>query len=74
MSFRVHLTRFSEFRGVSKEQLQEWLPEGAVDASVKGWSGSSDEERENAQGLGGTFRNVEEVNTFLNGLRTLAQG
>ena len=34
-------TRFSEFRGVSKEQLGEWLPEGAVDANVRGWSGSS---------------------------------
>ena len=74
MSFKVHVTRFSEFRGVSKEQLWEWLPEGAVDANVRGWSGSSDEERENSQGFGGSFKSLEEVEKFLTGLRTLSQG
>ncbi len=76
MRFLVHATRFSEHRGVSREQLMEWLPANAAeaDARVRSWTGSSQEERTNARGLQGTFQSVEEVEKFLAGLETLRQG
>ena len=75
MRFLVHASRFSEHRGVSREQLMGWLPENTsdADANVRGWTGSSPEERENARGLGGTFQSEEEVKAFVDGLRTLGQ-
>ena len=75
MRFLVHASRFSEHRGVSREQLMGWLPEntGDADANVRGWTGSSPEEKENARGLEGTFQSVDEVERFLDGLRTLRQ-
>ncbi|MDE2941675.1 MAG: hypothetical protein OXP10_04965, partial [Chloroflexota bacterium] len=73
MSFRIHATRFNEFRSVSKAQLLEWLPERTYGADVTGWSGSSAAEKASAEGLGGTFQSVEEVETFLAGLRTLRE-
>ena len=76
MRFLVHASRFSEHRGVSREQLMGWLPENTsdADANVRGWTGSSPEERKSAQGLGGSFKSLEEVEKFLTGLRTLSQG
>ena len=68
MDFVVHATRFSEHMGVSREHLLEWLPENTRDEDVRRWTGSSPEERENAQGLGGCFQSVEEVERFLAGL------
>ena len=76
MRFLVHASRFSKYRGVSREQLIRWLPEntGDADANVRGWTGSSPEERDNARGLGGTFQSEEEVKAFVDGLKTLSQG
>ena len=68
MDFVIHTTRFSEHIGVSREHLLEWLPENTRDEDVRRWAGSSPEERENAQGLGGCFQSVEEVERFLAGL------
>ena len=75
MRFLLHASRFSEHRGVTKEQLMEWLPKNTTDADarVRSWTGSSPEERKSALGLGGTFRSVEEVEKFLAGLRTIGQ-
>lgn len=73
MSFRIHATRFNQFWCVNEKQLREWLPEGTSEGSVRGWVGSSPEERESAQGLEGTFKNVEEVEKFLAGLRTIRE-
>ena len=74
MRFTVHTSRFSEYLGVSTEQLLEWLPENTQKAEVTGWRGSSPEERENARGLGGSFQSVEEVEKFLAGLKNREQG
>ena len=73
MSFTVHTSRFSEHMGISIEQLRAWLPETTREAPVNHWSGSSPEERENARGLGGSFQSLEEVETFLAGLRSREQ-
>ena len=71
MSFTAHASRFNEYMRVSKEQLREWLPQSTQEASVTGWAGSSPEERESAEGLGGSFQSVEEVERFIAGLRSI---
>ena len=73
MEFRIHATRFCEHLGVNEEQLRQWLPKDTSEGSVRGWSGSSATEKASAEGLAGTFRSVEEVETFLAGLKTLRQ-
>ncbi len=73
LPFVAHASRFSEYLGVSMEQLLKWLPETTREAPVNHWSGSSPEERANALGLTGSFQGVEEVETFLAGLRSRVQ-
>ena len=70
MRFELHVSRFSEFLELSREQLLEWLPENTKRQGVTRWVGSSPEERQNAIGLGGTFQSVDEVDKFLNGLKS----
>ena len=74
MDFVVHATRWREHLGVSEEQLSAWLPEGTRGYTGVRWSGSSPEERESARGLEGSFQSTEEVERFLDGLRTLRRG
>ena len=74
MSFTAHASRFNEYMGVNKEQLQEWLPQNTQETSVTGWAGSSPEERESAEGLAGSFQSLEEVDRFLEGLRSAQRG
>ena len=73
MQFTAHVTRFKNHMRVSEEQLREWLPVNTQEANVTGWSGSSPDERQNAQGLAGSFQRVEEVEKFLTGLRSRDQ-
>ena len=70
MRFELHASRFSEFLKLNREQLLEWLPENTEERDVTRWTGSSPEERQSASGLGGSFQSVEEVDKFLNGLRS----
>ena len=74
LPFIVHASRFSDYLGVTKEQLLEWLPENTQEANVTGWAGSSADERQNALGLTGSFQSVEEVEKFLAGLKSREQG
>ena len=73
LSFVAHATRFMNYLGVNLEELEGWLPRSARTYGVQGWSGSSPEERANALGLTGSFQSVEEVETFLAGLRRWTQ-
>ena len=74
MPFTLHVTRFNNYLKVSKEQLREWLPDNTEKRDVNHWAGSSPEERESAEGLGGYFQSVEEVEKFLAGLKNREQG
>ena len=73
LSFVAHATRFMNYLGVNLEELKEWLPGSTQTSGVTRWSGSSPEERANALGLTGSFQSVEEVETFLAGLRSRVQ-
>ena len=69
LEFIIHVNRFNNYLGVGSEELLEWLPENTRDENVTGWVGSSADEKVNAQGLRGSFQEIEEVDKFLNGLR-----
>ena len=74
LRFTVHATRFNSHLGVQLEELRAYMPEDTQDENVKGWVGSSPDERENALGLTGSFQSVEEVEKFLAGLKSREQG
>ena len=69
MKFTVHATRFERYMGMGMEDLRDKLPENTAECDVRGWSGSSAEERESAEGLRGFFRNTDGVERFVAGLR-----
>ena len=73
LRFTVHATRFNSHLGVQLEELLAYLPGDTRDENVKGWVGSSPDEREKAIGLTGSFQSVGEVETFLAGLRSRVQ-
>lgn len=69
LGFTVHVTRLENEWGVDKETVEKWLPSNSRELSLTGWSGSSEEEKRNATGFNGAFQNVDEVDTFLTGLK-----
>ena len=73
MKFTVHATRFEHYMGIGMEDLRDKLPENTAECDVRGWSGSSAEERESARGLEGLFHTVDEVDHFLGRLRSWAK-
>ena len=73
MKFTVHATRFEHYMGIGMEDLRDKLPENTAECDVRGWSGSSAEERESSRGLEGLFHTVDEVDHFLGRLRSWAK-
>ncbi len=71
LEFTAHASRFGNYLGVTSEELREWLPKNTGEADVTGWAGSSDDERAQALGLRGSFQDLDEVDKFLSGLRTI---
>ena len=69
LGFTLHATRFQELLGVDASQLKSWLPPGTFDEDVKKWAGSSEEEKEGAQGLKGCFGSTEDVDRFVDALK-----
>jgi hypothetical protein len=68
MKFTAHATRFKGHMNMGMEDLKALLPENMAPCDVRGWSGSSPEERESAEGLEGLFHTVEEVDAFVSGI------
>ena len=68
VKFVVHATRFEQHINVGMDELRSWLPRNTMESDVRRWSGSSQEERESAQGLEGLFHSTEEVDGFVAGL------
>ena len=65
VKFVAHATRFERYMDVRFADVQSWLPDNTVESDVRGWRGSSPEERESAQGLEGLFHSTEEVDDFV---------
>ncbi len=68
VKFVAHATRFERYMEVSVDELRAWLPCNTIESDVRGWNGSSPEERDSAQGLEGLFHSTEEVGSFVEGL------
>ena len=68
VKFVAHATRFERYMDVSMDDLRTWLPRNTIESDVRGWNGSSPEERGSAQGLEGLFHSTEEVGSFVEGL------
>lgn len=68
VKFVAHASRFERYMDVGMEDLRSWLPENTKECYVRGWSGSSTEERESAEGLEGLFHRTEEVDDFVSKL------
>ena len=71
VKFVVHATRFERYMSVGMEDLRSWLPENTKECYVRGWSGSSPEERASAEGLEGLFHSTDEVDEFVGKLSAL---
>ena len=70
MGFSVHAARLKGQLGIDFDELRTWLPANSREQDLSGWSGSSDEERRGARGLVGTFQTTEEVDKFVDALRS----
>ena len=73
LEFTVHVTRLKKLFGIDMDTVREWLPSNARQRSLSGWAGSSEEEKRHAEGFNGAFKNGDEVNKFLDGLRTAVE-
>ena len=73
MRFTAHATRFERHMDVAMADLRASLPENAVQCDVSRWSGSSPEEKESALGFEGLFHTVDEVDRFVENLRSWAK-
>ena len=74
LPFEIHATRFDDYMGIPLEDLRAMLPSDVrEDMSVRGWRGSSDEERKSAVGLKGAFQTLKEVDTFVDKLDEAAR-
>ncbi len=68
VKFVAHATRFERYMNMGMDNLRSWLPCNTTECDVRRWSGSSQEERESAQGLEGLFHSTGEVDNFVAGL------
>lgn len=73
LRFTIHSTRFQELLEINIQDLRNSLPDSTNDARVSHWVGASEDERQNAQGLRGTFQTSEEVGKFVNLLKNNAR-
>lgn len=74
MLFVIHATRCCKYLRISIAELRAMLPANVHEhEDVRGWGRSSQEEKESADGLKGSFRTLDEVDKFVAGLREAKQ-
>ena len=52
------------------EELRTWLPPNSHEEDLSGWAGSPEEERRGARDLAGFFQSTQEVDKFVDALRS----
>ena len=70
MGFTAHAARFKGILGIDFEELRTWLPSNSREEDLSRWAGSSEEERRGARGLVGSFQSTQEVDNFVDALRS----
>ena len=69
LRFTIHATRFDSILGISLAALKNCLPDKIQERDLSSWVGSSESERQSAQGFGGVFQNSQEVEKFIKMLK-----
>ena len=70
LRFTVHATRLKDNWGIGLEDLRTWLPSTSDEEDVSGWIASAEDERRDARGLSGFFQSIDEVDKFVDSLRS----
>ena len=70
LRFGVHADRLKDHFGIDFDDLQTWLPPNSREEDLSGWAGSSEEEKGGARGLVGSFQSTQEVDNFVDALRS----
>ena len=70
LSFNVHADRLIDELGIDFETLRAWLPPDSHEVDLSGWVGGSEKEKRGARGLEGFFQSAEEVDRFVDALRS----
>ena len=71
LGFTLHATRFESYFGISLEELGGALPEDSRETEeVRRWNRSSAKERKDGIGFVGAFRTADEIDKFLDTLRS----
>lgn len=70
MGFTAHADRFKSLLGIDFETLQTWLPPNSYEWDLKGWAGSAKYDKDGTRGIVGFFQSTEEVDKFVNALRS----
>ena len=70
MGFTAHADRLKDLMGIEFETLQTWLPPNSYEHDLSGWAGSSKYDKRGTRGFVGFFRSTEEVDKFVNALRS----
>ena len=68
--FTLHADRLEDQLGTDLETLRTWLPPNSHEQDLRGWAGSTEDERSGARGLEGSFRSPDEVDKFVVALRS----
>ena len=70
LSFSVHADRLIDELGIDFETLRAWLPPDSHEVDLSRWVGGSEKEKRGARGLEGFFQSAEEVDRFVDALRS----
>ena len=70
LSFRMHADRLEDQLGIDFETLRTWLPPNSSEQDLSGWAGSSKYDKRGTRGLVGFFQSTEEVDKFVNALKS----
>ena len=70
LGFTAHAARFKGILDIGFDDLRTWLPANSREEDLRGWAGSSEEERRGARGLVGSFHSTEDVDKFVDALRS----
>lgn len=70
MGFTAHADRFEGLLGIEFETLRTWLPPNSYEHDLLGWAGSAKYDKDGTRGIVGFFQSTEEVDKFVNALRS----
>lgn len=71
MRFTAHADRLKDLMGIDFETLRTWLPPNSYEEDLRGWAASAKYDKAGTRGFVGSFQSTEEVDKFVNALRSV---